>query len=59
MKILVHVLSSTAQLILVISANNNSYFGDIKFCEWKIVLKPDVHDNSSTCEMHLSYAKVG
>ena len=34
------------QILYFETTNNNSYFGDTKFCENKIVLKRDVRDNS-------------
>ena len=57
MKFLVQVLNSTAQpflelLIIIPILNIPNFVNKI------IVLKRDVHDNSNTCEMHQSYAKV-
>ena len=55
MKILVEVLNSTALFIL----EYTKFCEDTNFCEYKIVLKRDVRENSNTCKLHQSYAKVG
>ena len=53
MKILVEVLNS------YFGTANYFFVGYAKFCEPKIVLKEDICDNSNTCGLHESCAKVG